>query len=294
MFLYKRLLFCICLLPIILTTVITCSPKTNSRDNRIRVAVRDLDSSHDWVLTSGTYQYFFDSLMRGFFKYDFIDGKIEKLPQLLKSWRYNPKTLTWRFTIKNGIEWSDGAVLTAQHFVDGWHYLLNSENAAPYSYVLFPIKNAQAYNQNKVSFTDVGIKVRDNNTIDVTLDKPYAPFLDLFTFHVTYPIRMDLIRKFGKKWTEPGNMATLGPYVLKSGQRGQSFLMTRNRNFHLAEVGVDEIEFLMISSDQTNLNLLQRNQLDIIPGLEMTSEDLKDRYPTLPVRTGRHERVFDS
>ena len=49
-------------------------------------------------------------------------------------------------------------------------WALNPENASEYASILYPIKGAQAYNSGEGTAEDLGIKVVDEKTLEVTLE----------------------------------------------------------------------------------------------------------------------------
>ena len=78
---------------------------------------------------------------------------------LAEKWDISEDGLTWTFHLREGIKWSGGEPITANDFKFAWIRALDSKNAAEYAYMLFPIKGAQAFNEDKGSAEDVGIKV---------------------------------------------------------------------------------------------------------------------------------------
>ena len=91
---------------------------------------------------------------------------------LAKSWDKSADGLKWTFHLRDGIKWSNGDPITAQDFKNGWLRALNPQTASQYSYMLYPIKNAEKYNKKAVSAEKVGIKVINDKTLEVELEAP--------------------------------------------------------------------------------------------------------------------------
>src|SRR4051794_9967605 len=104
-----------------------------------------------------------------------------------------PRKQTLKFTLRQGVVWTDGQPFTAQNVVDGWRRLLARETAAMYAYFLFPLKNGQAFNQGKVPWEQVGVKITAPDVVEVDLEKPMAFFPILLTHASTFPIRKDIV-----------------------------------------------------------------------------------------------------
>src|SRR5690606_9424483 len=132
------------------------------------------------------------------------------------NWTSDKSAKKWTFQLRQDVKWTDGIPFEAQHVVDAWERLLNPKTAAEYAYFLFNVKNAKAYNEGKIKdFSQVGVKVLDKHKIEVELDSPVSFFPSMLVHHSTFPIRKDVVEKHGSKWTEPGNIVTLGAYTLK-------------------------------------------------------------------------------
>ena len=69
-------------------------------------------------------------------------------PAVAESWMHNPGADVWRFSLRKDAVWSDGTPLTAHDFVYAYHRLLHPEFGGRYADMLYPLKNAEAYNRN--------------------------------------------------------------------------------------------------------------------------------------------------
>ena len=114
-----------------------------------------------------------------------VDGE----PELTGATDYkiSDDLLTYTFTLRDA-KWSNGDAVTADDYAYAWQFALNPENASEYASILYPIKGAEAYNLGEGTAEDVGIKVIDPKTIEVTLEAPTPYFLELTAFKTYYPI----------------------------------------------------------------------------------------------------------
>jgi len=111
------------------------------------------------------------NLMEGLTEYDFSKPFVQLQPALAKSWSSSTDKKTWHFILQDFVLWTDGKVLTAQHFIDGWERLLNPKTGSEYAYFLFAVKNAKAYNQGKITdFKKVGIKAVNKKELLIELE----------------------------------------------------------------------------------------------------------------------------
>lgn len=81
----------------------------------------------------------FEGLVR-WNNHDFsIEPAVASLPTVAED------RLTYRFVLRNGVRWSNGAAVTAHDFVYSWRRLLLPETAADYSNLMFCVEGAEAF-----------------------------------------------------------------------------------------------------------------------------------------------------
>lgn len=204
------------------------------------------------------------NIMEGLVRYDLQDKNLNLLPALATKWEPNANASRWKFTIREGVRWSDGVAFTSQHALDGFKRLLDRSTASPYAYFLFPIKNARRFNEGKVGFDEVGAKLTARNELTVELEQPMSYFPYLLTHHATWPVRYDLIQKYGSLWTNPGKMVSLGPYTLKSWEHDHLLAMERNELYHGEKPQTKYVVNYIINEQATAINLFEAGKLDVI------------------------------
>ncbi len=201
------------------------------------------------------------NMMDGLLKFDFSKPQIGVLPGLAESWS-SPDGRVWTFRLKKNIMWSDNVLLTPQHVLDGFERLLNPKTAAPYAYTLYDVKNAKAFNVGTLKdFSKVGVRILGQDLI-VELEHPKSYFPMMMTHTSTYPVRKDLINKYGERWTDPEHIAVLGPFKLKTWEHDNSILLERNRTYYGTKPKLENILFYLINDSATAINLFDVGKLD--------------------------------
>ncbi len=219
-------------------------------------------SVETWLLTN---------LMEGLVTHD---EKMNVIPALAQSWVKSADGRTYTFKIRPGVKWSDGVVLKAGDFVYSWKRLLSPVTAASYAYILFDIEGAEEFYQGKFNdFNRVGISAPDDLTIIVKLAKPVAHFIHIPTFWVTYPLRQDVVEKYGTSWPKPGRMVTLGPFELSSYDLDSKITLTANPNYYGERGNIDQAVGLIVKEDSTALTLYETGKLDFLT--DIATVDLK-------------------
>jgi oligopeptide transport system substrate-binding protein len=238
-----------------------------------RAEPSDLDPDSITVYTD-THIVF--SLFEGLTK---LDAKTSvAVPDLAESWDVSPDGMVYTFHLRHVARWSDGDPVTADDFVYSYHRILSPAYGALYSYMLWPIVNAEAFNTGKVTnFSKVGVKALDAYTLQVTLQKP-TPYLPAVASHQTWmPVHRKTIEKFGRmdekgtKWTRPGNLVGNGAFLLEEWTPNSRVVVVKNPLYwDAANTRLNRIEFFPIeTSDIEELNF-RSGQLHTTYGLPMT------------------------
>ncbi len=230
-----------------------------------------------------------DNVMEGLTTYsESLEGSkaelIRPTPALAASWSISEGSKVYRFHLQPNVYWTDGVPLHAQQFVDSWRRLLSpgSSNA----YRLFDIDNAQAFAEGKIAdFSQVGVKAVDAATLEVRLRRPVPYFLHLVATVNTFPIRVDLLEKFGDQWIEPQNLVTLGPYKLAEWVQGDHILLAANTNYHAGTPELREVYCKFVGEPLTAFTFYENGLLDILPR-DLPSSFAKQLQSHRDYRTG--------
>jgi oligopeptide transport system substrate-binding protein len=137
--------------------------------------------------------------------------------------------------------------------------------------MLFVVINAEAYNEGKITdFNQVGYKVIDDHTLQVTLDNATPYFLSLLTHQSWYPVHLPTIAKYGdpytrgNKWTRPGRFVGNGPFVLSKWRVNDVIEVTKSPTYWDRDrVRLKAIRFYPIESDDTEERAFRAGQLHI-------------------------------
>lgn len=242
----------------------------------------------DWNLATDNVSIaLLDNLMEGLATYD---HKLQPIPGLAKGWKISKDGKTYTYQLRDGLKWSDGAPLTAQQFVDSWERVLNPKTASEYAYFLFDLVGAQDYNLGKnKDFSKVGVKATDDKTLVVTLDKKAAYFPNIPTFSVTYPIRKDLIEKYGNKWTDPGKMVTAGAFTLAEWKHDSRVTLAGNPLYHGGKPTLDKVNAYIVNEDTTAINMFESGALHYVsrlPAIEIERLKSSPAYKNSPYLRG--------
>jgi oligopeptide transport system substrate-binding protein len=224
-----------------------------------------------------------NNIMDGLVGYDIPQSvtSMKLAPALAEKWEALDHARTWKFTLRQGVKWSDGVPFTAQHAIDGIKRLLDKNTASSYAYFLFNVKNGKLFNEGKVSFDQVGVKQTGPFEITFQLEKPMGYFPSLLAHTATFPARLDIIKKYGVLWTQPENIVTLGAFKLKAWQHDNMIVLERNDDYYGDKASIKYIAAYMVQEQMTALNLFDSGRLDSV-----------HKIPSIEIRNRRNTQSY--
>ncbi len=162
----------------------------------------------------------------------------QPIPGTASSWDISDDGLRYTFHLRPEAKWSNGAPVTATDFVFAFRRILTPALASDYSYMLYPIKNAEAYNTGELKdFDQVGVHAIDEHTLQIEVTQPTPQLLALAAHQAWFPVYPPAILahgsidKRGSGWTSPGEFIGNGAFQLTEWSPNQRIVVTRNPHY---------------------------------------------------------------
>lgn len=209
------------------------------------------------------------ALFEGLTSYDPKD--LHPIPGVAERWKTSPDGLTWTFYLRPDAKWSNGDPVTARDFVYGFKRVLSPGLGAEYAYMLYHLKNAEAFNRGQLAdFSQVGVRAADDHTLVLTLWHP-VPYLLALAAHASWaPVHQPTIEKFGKidqrgsAWTRPGNLVGNGPFVLTEWKPNQYVRVTKSPTYWDAKaVRLHDVYYYPIEDESSEEAAFRAGQLHV-------------------------------
>ena len=192
-------------------------------------------------------------------------------------------TVTYTYTLKDGLKWSDGKAMSAKDFEFAWKRAASAELGADYGYMFDVIKGYGTDNKE-----DLAVKAVDDKTLEVTLNNSVAYWNELLAFPTYFPVREDVVAN--ESWaTDPKTYVCNGAYTITAWEHDSVITLTKNEAYHdAANVTMNEIK-CYLSDDANNMLTNFKNGdwllIDDVPTNEIAS--LKTEYPNEFVIAGQ-------
>lgn len=183
-----------------------------------------------------------------------------------ESWTVSDDGLTFTFKIRKGMKFPSGRAITAKDVAFSFKRVVSLDLGPAFILGQFGFSKDNA---------DKTIVAKDENTLVLTLDKPYAPTFVLYCLTAGPAAILDeqLVMKhevngdMGHKWMRT-NYAGSGPFVLKSWKPGKSLSLTANKAYWDGVPAMKKVLIRHIKEAASQQLLLEKGDIDIARNLE--------------------------
>ena len=185
----------------------------------------------------------------------------ETIPGLAESWEASPDGLTYTYTLREGLQWSDGEPLTAEDIA----YTINRSRD-------------EEWINHSATTAKLQAKALDERTVRITssVPDPKLPTMDVYIVpkHIYEPISADDVTTY-----DALDGVGSGPYTLEEWKPGESWTMVANPSYYGWEgrdPPIDRIVFRLFENGEAMVAALQRGEIDAahdVPPGEFESVD---------------------
>jgi peptide/nickel transport system substrate-binding protein len=185
-----------------------------------------------------------------------LDAHHKVVPWLAASWTTSGDGLTWTFTLKKGVTFTDGTPVDAAAVAYNFDYWVTGGNSTAKVWLDGYYASAEAV---------------DATTLQVNLSKPY-PNLAVNLSQGYFGIQSQHALQTRTKEQNCSAPIGSGAFVVKKWNRGQDIILLRNKHYtsppanalHTGPAHVDEIDWKFVADPTTRVAALQSGQVDAI------------------------------
>lgn len=149
-----------------------------------------------------------------------------------ESWEASEDGLTWTFTMRDGLKWSDGTDLNAKDFEYSFKRMANPDTAAPYAETCLGMIDgfdaAQAGDPDALN-----VKASDDGkTLTIVLSYPCSYFDKMAAFAAMSPVQQATVEANGDSWcTSADTFVSNGPYMITDWTPSERIVLSKNPNY---------------------------------------------------------------
>ena len=248
----------------VLAVFLGCS-SGHSGDRALRISVATEPSTLDPARADdATATYLLPNLWEGLTRFD-APREVES--GIAEMWSFSTDLRTVTFTLRDDAFWSDGAPVVAADFVFAWRRLLDPATESEHASLLFDIVNAEEVNSGDLPPLSLGVEAPNPRTLVVRFDAPALDFPRVSALPPTVPLREDVVRRYGARWSEPQNLVVNGAYRIARYQSDYCVTLEANPDYFRGPPDMVTVQLFVIPNGGTALALFERGDLDMVFGL---------------------------
>ena len=160
-----------------------------------------------------------------------------------ESWETSEDGLTWTFTMRDGLKWSDGTDLNAKDFEYSFKRMVDPNTAAPYAETCLGMIDGF---EEAAGFPDadgnptaepnpdaLNVKASDDGkTLTIVLSYPCSYFDKMAAFATMSPVQQATVEANGDAWcTSPDTFVSNGPYMITDWTPSERIVLNKNPNY---------------------------------------------------------------
>lgn len=160
-----------------------------------------------------------------------------------ESWETSEDGLTWTFTMRDGLKWSDGTDLNAKDFEYSFKRMVDPNTAAPYAETCLGMIDGF---EEAAGFPDadgnptaepnpdaLNVKASDDGkTLTIVLAYPCSYFDKMAAFAAMSPVQQATVEANGDSWcTSAETFVSNGPYMITDWTPSERIVLTKNPNY---------------------------------------------------------------
>ena len=194
---------------------------------------------------------------------------LEMEPGVAQRWDISADGKVLTFYLNPEARWSNGDRVTAEDFAWSLRRSLHPDLGNQLAYTLFPIAGAQAFAKGELADPDaLGIRVLDEQTLQITLANPNPYFLGTLSTYPSFPVHRATVEAHGKStdrftpWTRVENFVGNGPFTLTEWQLNRRLVVSKSDTYWDADkVALNAVVFHPIENAVSEEKMFRAGQL---------------------------------
>ncbi|MDA2811006.1 ABC transporter substrate-binding protein [Nocardiopsis sp. RSe5-2] len=192
-----------------------------------------------------------------------------------ESWETSEDGLTWTFTIREGMTWSDGEPVTAEDPAFTYNAMMEDEEAA-------------TANGNAVANFETVTAV-DDSTLRIELEEPQATMLSLDAPIVPEHVWSG-VDDFGDFTNEDFPIVGSGPFTITGHEPNQSITLEANPDYWRGAPEFENLVFRYFADKDAEVEALRKGEVSMVAGLTPAQADSLEGQEGISVNNATGKR----
>ncbi len=200
--------------------------------------------------SSAVVRQIFDTLVE-------LDERLEPRPGLAERWTVSPDQRVYTFTLRQGVKFQNGRVMRAADVKFSFERAARGKRP----WVFEKIAGAAAFIKGSGPGEINGVRTLDERTVEIRLDRPFAPFLFLRAYDAASIVPREEAERLGAGFaTRP---VGTGAFRLTEWRRDDRVVLEAFPEHVRGAPGVERVVFRIIPAEITRFNDYKAGNLDV-------------------------------
>lgn len=190
-----------------------------------------------------------------------FNERLDIVPDIAASWRISADGRTYTFRLRPDATFSNGRRVMAGDFRYSFERVLRPGTKAPITWVLDRIAGARDVLAGKTDHVS-GIRVIDDRTLELRLERPFGPFLALLGMSTAYVVPQEEVEAAGGDFGS--RPVGSGPFTVTEWKHGQGVTLSARRDHWEGAPLLAGIRYRVIPEDLTAVVEFETGRLDVL------------------------------
>jgi len=231
------------------------------------------------VYATSVAQQMFDGLVQ-------FDANLNVIPCIAKSWEASRDGLVWTFHLRQGVKFHHGREVHAADFVYTFTRILDPRTASPRAWLFERVQGAAKFRAGEAERVE-GLQALDAYTLQITLSKPYAPFINLLGMAQAQVVPREEVQRLDAEFGR--RPIGTGPFRFVNWVAGEEITLEANDAYSEGRPFLDRLHYRIMTNHQDILAEFAKGALEDVDltGQEGTplSSDPRFHYVRKPLLT---------
>ncbi len=198
--------------------------------------------------SSAVIRQMFDGLVE-------LDEKLQVIPSVAERWQASADQRVYTFTLRRGVRFHNGREVTAADF----KYSLERAARGKKPWVVEKIAGAPDVIKGQAKEIR-GIRAVDDRTLEITLERPFAPFLMTMAYDAGFVVPREEVEKLGPDFAS--KPVGTGPFRFLSWRHDDQLILDAFKDHFRGPAYVDRIVYRIINDDNTRFQEYRAGNLE--------------------------------
>lgn len=188
-----------------------------------------------------------------------FDHELNIRPAIAAHWTISEDGRIYTFDLRDGVRFHNGRPVTAEDFRYSFERLLHPKTRSERTWILEKLEGTRQFMAGEVPRVP-GIKVLGALKLQLTLERPFAPFLALLAYPAASVVPRETVERWGRQFsTHP--MGT-GPFRFREWFHDDRIVLEANPDYFQGTPYLDQIVFRVIPDDMARFQEFKAGNLE--------------------------------